>query len=69
MKYLEVIVVKKVKGLHKNFKTLTKKIEEGIKMEKGPPCSWNSSDVEDMKNDLQIKCKPHQNCNTILYRI
>jgi hypothetical protein len=41
MKYLGVTLTKKVNGLYdKNFKSLKKEFEEGLRRETDLPCSW-----------------------------
>jgi hypothetical protein len=57
----------------KNFKSLKKEIEEGIRRWKDIPCfhvdGLHSEKGHLTKSNLQIHCNPHQNSNTIFIDI
>ena len=71
---LRATLTKQVKDLYeKNFNSLKKETKEHIRRWKILPCSWiNKSNIVNdhlTKSNLQIQCNPHQNSNTILYRL
>ena len=75
IKYLAVTLTKEVKDLYdKNFKSLKKEIEEGLRRWKDLPCLWTGrGNIVRMgyhsKRNLQIQCNPHQNSNSILHGV
>jgi hypothetical protein len=75
IKYLGVTLTKQVNDLcDKNFMSLKKEIKKNLRILGDIPCSWIDR-INIVKNDLlaksnlQIQCNPHQNSNSILYRI
>jgi hypothetical protein len=75
IRYLGVTLTKQVKNLYdKNFKSLKKEIQEDLRRWKELPCSRiGRINIVKMailpRSNLQVQCNPHQNSNSILYRI